>query len=83
MESVRVDAGNVAAEHEHDAELAHGVQKAEHDGGEKRAARERNQDARDEAHGTGAEKARRIDERRCRPRRNRRPAAARQRAGCR
>ena len=55
-------AGNVAAEHEDDAELADGVKKAEHNGGEKRAASERNKNARDKAHGTCAEKARGVDQ---------------------
>ena len=55
-------AGNVAAEHEDDAELADGVQKTEHDGGEQRAARERNENAGDDTHGPGAEEPRGVDE---------------------
>ena len=55
-------AGNVAAEHEDYAELADGVQKTEHDGGEQRAARERNENAGDDTHGTGAEEPSGIDE---------------------
>ncbi len=55
-------AGNVAAEHEYDAELADGVEKTEHDGGQKRAAGKRNEDAGDQAHRPGSEEARGVNE---------------------
>ena len=54
-------AGNVAAEHEDDSKFADSVEKTEYDGSKQRAARERNQDAGDEAHRSGAEKTRGID----------------------
>ena len=54
-------AGNVSAEHKDDAELADGVKEAEDDGGEKGAARERDEDGRDKTKRSGAEKTRGVD----------------------
>src|SRR5262249_1928741 len=54
----------IAAEHEDHTEFANCVKEAEDDSRQKRTARERNEDARNQSHWTRAKKARRIDERR-------------------
>src|SRR5580658_5741748 len=55
-------AGNVSAEHEDYAELAHGVEKAEDGGGNKRSAGEWNQERSSEADGAGAQQAGGVDQ---------------------
>ncbi len=55
MERVRVDAGNVAADHEDDSEFSDGVGEAERGGGEDGALREREKDFAQDAEAVGAE----------------------------
>src|SRR5277367_4513777 len=54
-------AGNIAADHEHHAELTDRVGEAEHGGGEDRAPREREQNINENAQTTCAEKCRGVE----------------------
>src|ERR1700723_3560955 len=54
--------GNVSAQHQHDAELAHGMQKGEHRCGDQRAARKRDEQRGCDAELAGAEQARLVDQ---------------------